>query len=199
MKKIESGLNEPEGSFFNHKGDTSILNALPYKRCTPEGIVIKKDDTCQAFLAVKTLDLDSMNNDELATFADAYTRLNKIYSEPLKLISMSRKTAVPKQIGYWKHKSQVSAKQLVANNDTDSARVMNEISRATINKLEDIEKKKVDLKFYYIVFAENQQSLIKKIRTLQMVGSRDFGLQMCNKEEVTHILYRMNNMNDESE
>lgn len=204
MKKSEiGGQNLRTQSLFNNKGDDSILNILPYKRCSPNGVVVKNDNTVQAYLAVNTTDLQSMNDDELARWCDSLTNLTRVYSYCLKLISMSRRTSVPDQISYWTSQKRIADRAIARKQSVYQNQVISTINRATLQKLYTLQRQSSELKFYFMVSAKDKKELAKRIRSIQVLGgdrgSSKLGLAMQNKKEVTAILFRMNNMNDEGD
>ncbi|MBA1392588.1 hypothetical protein EQ500_01560 [Lactobacillus sp. XV13L] len=200
MKKKEIGGETVRSkSLFNTKGSDSVVNLLPYKSCSREGVVKKSDNTYQAFLSVKTTDLESMNDDELAQWCNALTRLSQIYSPSLKLISMSRKTSVPEQIDYWRTHNRITERAKAQHINVGQNQIISDIERATLAKLHALERNSTELKFYFMVSAKNKKELAKSVRSLKILGGRELGLEMQNRREVTAIIFRMNNMNDEGD
>lgn len=200
MKKREIGGDTARTkSLFNNKGSDSVVNLLPYKSCSPDGVVTKSDNSYQAFLSVRTTDLESMNDDELALWCNALTRLSQIYSASLKLISMSRKTSVPEQIDYWRSHNRITERAKAQHRNVAQNQVISGIEKATLAKLHALERNSTELKFYFMVSAKTKKELAKNVRSLKILGGRELGLEMQDRKEVTAIIFRMNNMNDEGD
>lgn len=209
MKKdIKSTTKSNAHGIFNNKGEDSIINLIPYKSCSEDGVVRKTNilyqnspdkDLYQVFLSINTTDLESMTDDELARWADSYTRINRIYSEPLKLISMARKTKVTQPIKFWKNSQANSARRIASRKDIDESRVINRIALETLQILREMERNDTDLKFYFVVTGKTLEALMTQIRIIKGAGGPILGLMVQNKKEVTPIITRLMNMNDEGD
>lgn len=199
MKKTEIAKDTKKRNVFQNTGIDSIINMLPYKSCTPEGIVRTAEDKYQAYLGVNTTDLHSMNDSALREWMDTFTVISRMYTKPLKLISLTRRTKVPTQIKYWKEQAKMAEYQLSKGLNTERNRSIQTIALTTLTKLKNLERSGNELRFYFVVYSDTKKELKNNIRSLQMIGSHKFGLGLQNKKEVTSIAFRELNMNDESD
>lgn len=209
MKKNEISASSNQRKLFlslNNHGDDSIVNLLPYKKCSEQGIIRKANieypqtpskDLYQVFLSIKSTDLDSLNEGELAEWADTYTAINRVFSHPLKLVSLSRQAKATEPLRYWTQVNKAATNELAARNDIDRNLQIRETSLEVIDRLKSLEQTNTDLKFYFQITAKSKDELFKLVRIIKQVGGTKFGLDIQNKVEVTAILKRMANMNEE--
>ena len=102
--------------------DLPIIDILPYKRTTNEGYLVDKQNEYQAYLKVKTSDLVSMNNSDLNRMINQLTNICRIYTDPIKLVSMTYATETINQQSYWKGRINKYRKILISKDLSDFER-----------------------------------------------------------------------------
>lgn len=176
--------------------DMSILDTLPFKSCDENGVIRTKNDTYQRYLQIKTNDLDSLNDNELAEMLDSLTNACRTYVDDVKIIALTNKTDTSVMQAYWR-KQMNNAQEQLLKNPLDVEAVSNkQVSIENIQRLQRIELERPDLNFYYVIYADSVKELERKERLLKNKASA-YRLKSLNKAETTTVVYRCNNMNDE--
>lgn len=176
--------------------DMSILDTLLFKSCDENGVIRTKNDTYQRYLQIKTNDLDSLNDSELAEMLDSLTNACRTYVDDVKIISLTNKTDTSVMQAYWRKQMNKAQEQLLKNPADVEAASNKQVSIENIQRLQRIELERPDLNFYYVIFADSTKELERKERLLKNKASA-YRLKSLNKAETTTVLYRCNNMNDE--
>ncbi|MDT2227872.1 hypothetical protein [Enterococcus faecalis] len=176
--------------------DMSILDTLPFKSCDESGVIRTKNDTYQRYLQIKTNDLDSLNDNELAEMLDSLTNACRTYVDDVKIIALTNKTDTSVMQAYWRKQMNNAQEQLLKNPLDVEAASNKQVSIENIQRLQRIELERPDLNFYYVIYADSVKELERKERLLKNKASA-YRLKSLNKAETTTVVYRCNNMNDE--
>lgn len=190
--------------FFKTK-DVSMIESLPIKRILQNGIVVDKKDHYQAFLKVKTTDLTSLSSDDFNRTVNKFTYLLRVYTEPLKIISLTYPTEVREQLSYWKYRIDVTKKKLYALEKTREYEtysrkeefLRNQLTLAyeNYNRIGYVGTLK-ELTFLFVVYGKTQAEVVNRIKDMTQYGGKELGLGLLDKEKVTTVLTKLNNMNE---
>src|SRR5699024_6288766 len=100
--RLSKGLSKLLSIFIGT--DRDIVDVFPYKRITEDGFLEDKDGHYQAYLKVKTYDLQSMNDNDLGMLTQAFQNMLKVYTEPMKILSMTYPTETRDQQNFQRAK-----------------------------------------------------------------------------------------------
>lgn len=206
MKVVEAKSPKHQGNVFLDvlfssfkSNDLPITEIVPYKRITKEGYLIDRENKYQAFLKVKTTDLMSMNTDDLKRMISQLTSLCRIYTEPLKIVSMTYSTETTQQQLFWKNKINQYRKALLANNIVNSEykryEVMLNLALDNLRRVTWVEDSLSELIFFIVVYGKDKKDIATHIRDLIRLGGKQFNLQQVKSKNLENILFRLNNMN----
>ncbi|RBP59337.1 hypothetical protein DES36_11962 [Alkalibaculum bacchi] len=179
--------------------DLPMVDIIPYKRITKEGYLVDKENAYQAFIKVKTTDLISMNMSDLNRMISQLTNLCRIYTEPIKILSMTYSTETIEQQLFWKNKINEYRKMLLSSNITNSEyeryEVMIKLATDNLRRVNWVEDSLSELTFFIVVYGKNEKEIGIHIRDLIRLGGRQFDLQQLKDKDLENILFRLNNMN----
>lgn len=206
MKVIEAkspkhqGTNPLDILFSAFKSnDLAITDIIPYKRITKEGYPIDKKNEYQAFLKIKTTDLVSANTTDLEIMINQLTNLCRVYTEPLKILSMTYSTETTRQQLFWRNKITQYRRMLSSNNISNSEyeryEVMLKLALDNLRRVIWVEDSLTELTFFIVVYGKNKKDIETNIRDLIRLGGRQFDLQQVKGKNLENILFRLNNMN----
>lgn len=175
---------------------------LPYKRITEEGIIVDKEDHFQCFLKVNTNDLFSMNDEDLERFISGLTTLSRIYTEPFKIFSTTYPTETREQQLFYQKKVKQYRQQLATQAMNDRQRSILEKKRfaaiENIQRLKWAEDHIQERAFFIVVYGKTENEVKERVRSMQRVGRRYFGLNTITKRKtLIAIIRRLTNMNTE--
>lgn len=197
-KKNEETLFDKITSLFTSK-DVPVTSFL-YKKVTKDGVIVDKNDNYQMFLKVKTTDLSSLSQDDFKRFFNKFTHLLRVYTEPIKISSLTYPTNVHSQISYWQYRvAQIRRKILTLDpEDTHQHKIYEAQLKIAIENIgrTNFVSTIPELTFTFTIYARNLKALQKQAKFLKNVGGRELGLQMLNQEETIKIIRKLNNMND---
>lgn len=183
------------------KNDLPIVDIVPYKRITKEGYVVDKENEYQAYLKVKTSDLVSMNNADLGRVISQLTNLVRIYTEPMKIVSMTYATETSVQQRYWKHKLNQYRRVLLSENlsekEYDRYSMMQKLALDNLRRVAWVEDNLSELTFFIFVYGKTPKEVSIRVRDMVRLGGKQFELKQLGKEKVEDIIFRLNNMNTE--
>lgn len=183
------------------KNDLPIVDIVPYKRITKEGYVVDKENEYQAYLKVKTSDLVSMNNADLGRVISQLTNLVRIYTEPMKVVSMTYATETSVQQRYWKHKLNQYRRVLLSENlsekEYDRYSMMQKLALDNLRRVAWVEDNLSELTFFIVVYGKTPKEVSIRVRDMVRLGGKQFELKQLGKEKVEDIIFRLNNMNTE--
>lgn len=196
--KITQKKKQAKKSFFAslREQDVSTIDLLKYKRCNDDGVLITKEDTFQQFLKIRTNDLDSLNKSELTDMLDGMTNTARTYTDDVKLVVLTSKTDTTIQQEYWRNNMKQAQNELLTNLGDPAMQSNKQVSLENIQRLKEVELKRPDLNFYFVIFASEINDLHRKKRLIMRTAS-SYRLRPLLRNETEHVLYRLNNMNDE--
>uniref|UniRef100_UPI00344C70E4 hypothetical protein n=1 Tax=Carnobacterium sp. TaxID=48221 RepID=UPI00344C70E4 len=208
MKITEKNEAKRQGSTFLdvlfstfQKNDLPLTDIVPYKKITKEGYLIDSQNEYQAYLKVKTSDLVSMNNTDLNKVISQLTNLVRIYSEPMKVISMTYATETSAQQRYWKGKINQYRRTLLSETLSESEynrySLMQKLAVDNLRRIMWVEDNLSELTFFIVVYGKNAKDISVKVRDIVRLGGKSFELKQVNKQKVEDIVFRLNNMNTE--
>ena len=189
--------------FFRVK-DVSMLDTLPIKKVLANGIIVDKGNHYQAFLKIKTTDLTSLSSEDFNRTINKFTYLLRIYTEPLKIVSLTYPTEVLEQLAYWKYRIDNTKKKLYALEKTleyetysrkeEYLRNQLTLTYENYNRITYVGTLK-ELTFLFVVYGKTQAEVVSRIQDIKGYGGRELGLELLDKENVTTVLHKLNNMN----
>lgn len=186
---------------FLRSNDLLITDIIPYKRITKEGYLIDKYDEYQAYLKVRTTDLVSMNNSDLNRMISQLTSLCRVYTEPIKIISMTYSTETAKQQNYWKGRVNKYRRYLVSNNisyeEKNRYEVMLKLALDNLRRVTWVEDSLSELTFFIVAYGNNKKDMDTHVRDLFRLGGKQLDLQLVDRKNLESILFKLNNMNTE--
>ncbi|WP_103661068.1 hypothetical protein [Lactobacillus sp. HT06-2] len=173
--------------------DQSIIEYLGYSSCSQDGILDLKDGTKARFLRVHSTDLYSLDGETRSKYLDSFTAFNRVYSNDYKIVVMSTRIDTSEQQQYFRHlkngirlpKTRYEKMRLRLVNEMLLQAVM--LSRNT----EDYS----DVRFYIMIFGEDNHDIKVNTRTAQFADQGLMGLQPLNYDETVKVLFRENNLN----
>lgn len=189
--------------FFRVK-DVSMLDTLPIKKVLANGIIVDKDNHYQAFLKIKTTDLTSLSSEDFNRTINKFTYLLRVYTEPLKIVSLTYPTEVLEQLAYWKYRIDYTKKKLYALEKTleyetysrkeEYLRNQLTLTYENYNRITYVGTLK-ELTFLFVVYGKTQAEVVSRIQDIKGYGGRELDLELLDKENVTTVLHKLNNMN----
>lgn len=182
--------------------DRSITDITPYKEIREDGFLAHKDGHYQAYLKVKTYDLQSMNDNDLNRLTQSFQNLLRIYTEPFKIISMTYPTETRDQQNFQRAKINQYNKRL--QNDRLTSRQRDVLDNKRLRAMEELRRVEwaedtlKDLTFFFVVYGETIEDVKESVRSMQRLGQRYFGLNhITDKQILENIVSQLNNMNRE--
>lgn len=177
----------------------SVVQIMPYKRITNEGFIEHKDDHYQAYLRVKTFDLQTMNDSELNLIIQVFQTLLKVYNEPLKFISLTYPTETKVQQYFQKKKIFQYSQRLQKQEKNNKARkgLLNKRNRAMdeLQRMKWAESTLKDLTYFLVVYGKTPEEVEENIKTIQRLGRRRLEFEhIQSKKELERIIKRLMNM-----
>jgi len=197
-KELKSHESSFLGSLFASfkRNDLPIYEIVPYKRATKEGYLVDTEDQYQAFLKVRTTDLVSMNPSDLNQVIQQLTNLNRIYTEPIKILALTYSTETIEQQVFWKGRI-TKYRKMIARNPPDVKRYETMLRIATDNfrRVSWVEDNLSELTFFFVVYGKNLKDIGIKVQTVTRLGGKQLGLRPINKDKAEEIVFRLTNMN----
>lgn len=186
------------GSIFpkDTEKDKSILDKFPYKRCSENGILLDKENRLQRMLSIESTDLDGLNEAEKLEKMDGLTTIARVYTDDFKIITSTTRTNLTVQIEEKRNRLKEVRKAQMAGKNLQQLRKIERLLIEQINFLKKDELERPDLSFFFVIYADTENELELKTRQIRNAGSA-FNMQPLNKKETMHVLYRLNNMNEE--
>lgn len=182
--------------------DLDITDTIPYKRITKDGYLVDKNNQLQAFLRVKSNDLQSLNQADLEKLIDGLTTINRVYTEPFKILSTTYPSDTSVQQRFVQEKINRYRKQLVVGNITDRERKIIEKKRframEELRRVKWVEDELKELAFFIVVYGKGISEIKESVRSMKRLGERDFAMVHIKKTQaLTAIIRRLTNMNSE--
>lgn len=177
--------------------DKSMMEILPYKKVTKEGILITKDNKYQAYLKVKTTDLTSISDEGFRRMVNKLTYLNRVYLEPFKIMSLTYPTEVIEQISYWNHRIKEAKKELLSNQDPGKETYLQwnlKLARDNYMRIEFVSTLP-ELTFCIVVYGDTLKEVNNHINLMKQAGGREFELELLAPKEVESTVEKLLNMN----
>lgn len=196
--KVQS-KSHSNGSFLNKIGkaeDRSIMDILPYKRCSKEGVLVTCRDTLQRYFRIASTDVEGLNEQEQVQRMNQLTTVMRTYVPDLKLISLTTETDLSEQIT---DKRRLLQKNRLAQATGKNMQLLRRYERILVEQIEELkhsEKEKPDLTFFFIIEGKSPKEILARSKQLLRV-SGVLQLKAQNKKQLIPVLYRINNMNDE--
>lgn len=208
MKVAEyKGSKRQESSFLDVlfssflSNDVPFSDIFPYKRITKDGYIVDRHDQYQAYLKVKTSDLVSMNNSDLNKVVSQLTSICRVYTEPVKIMSMTYLTETTTQQLFWKGKinkyRRILASNNLSNNDQTRHETMLKLAIDNLRRVTWVEDNLTELTFFIVVYGKNQKEIETHVRDICRYGGKQFDLQKLRIDQLENIIFRLNNMNTE--
>jgi hypothetical protein len=175
--------------------DRSMLELLGYRSCHG-GVLLDREGTYQAYLKIRSNDLDALANAAKIEYMDALTSIARTYSPDLKIIVATTAVDTSEQQRYYS-KLLLAASQHVVQGASANWHARQELAAEVLRQVTEIGNTRNDLNFYLVVFGETKAILLKNVASLQKQGGAIYGLQMLTSADVQAVLYRLNNPNDD--
>lgn len=178
--------------------DLSILDIIPYKSCTPEGILRTRRDYFQRYFRIQSTDIEGLNDQEQLERMNQLTTIMRTFVPSLKLTHMTTPTDLTEQ----KNSKRSELKQNRLSQTTATGRELKRLRKYERKLVEDIqelsqaEKDLPDLSFFFSIEGETIEALSNQNKQL-MRSSGILRLDPLLKDEVTNVLSRINNMTTE--
>lgn len=187
------------------KDSLSIIDKIWYKRITPEGYIVDKNDRYQAYFKVRTADLYSMDDNDLERYILQFTNLLRIYTEPLKIYSMTYPTETKKQQNYYAKLIKRYTREMEYYKETKpNQRRYEEIANKHDRALEQfrtqswVEDNLKDLIFFIAIYGESKEALEENLRSMKRLNSTTFNIEhISDQTTLINLMKKMHNMTNE--
>ena len=164
--------------------DYKTIDVVPYKAVTSSGAFILKNDMVQDIYLIRSLDLSSLNKDEQNHLISGFGRLNKLYLNSYKIVSLKFPVNTQEQQRYWE-------KRRLKTKDFKQKRSI----REQIEKLKLIEKSRSNQEYFLFLTAKNESELQNAFKELQQYSVGILDLTTVDFKKKLRLLYKLNNMN----
>lgn len=175
--------------------DRSMIDLLGYRSCQ-DGLLQDREGQWQAYLKIRTDDLDSLAIAAKIEYMDALTTIARTYTADFKILVATTQVDTSPQQRYYT-RLLIEASQHAAQSASPNWHARRELAAEVLRDVTDIGNSRNDLNFYIVLFGETKQMLLKNVAQLQKMGRNTCGLVLLETEDVEGVLYRVNNPNDE--
>lgn len=200
-KRQESSFLDVLFSSFRRK-DLPIVDVTPYKKITKEGYLVDKHNEYQAYLKVKTNDLVSMNNSDLNRVISQLTSICRVYTEPMKILSMTYLAETTTQQLYWKGRIDTYRKMLLSGTlskkEGERYQTMFHLAQENLRRVAWVEGNLTELTFFIVVYGKSEKEIDTRVRDMIRFGGREFDLKQLSGKKLENVVFRLNNMNTEN-
>lgn len=174
-----------------------LTEKILYKRIEEE-YLIDRNDEYQAILQVRTADLRGMNRADLNRAIECLTIINRIYAEPLKILSMTYLTKTSEQQKFWKRKVEQHRLEVFESSGHRQLQARRKYQYALDNlrRMVWVEENLNELVFFFVVYGKTRKDIEGNLRSIKQMGGRTLELsQITDESELERIVFKLNNMN----
>lgn len=178
--------------------ERSILDIMPYKSCTKEGILRTHRDTFQRYYRIASTDIEGLNEQEQLERMNQLTTVMRTFIPSIKQTHMTTRTDLSLQIQYKREKLKQNRLMQTKAKGKELGKLRKYESKLVeeIKELQLAEQELPDLSFFYSIEGKTMNEL--NMRNSQIMrASGILGLQPIYKEPLIPILRRLNNMTEE--
>lgn len=169
------------------KVSKKITDILPIRYYEEDDFyILEEGEQCIDILQIKSKDLTSLSDDEIAYDIAKQTRFHKRYGEDLKLIVMNFPSDVSEQKRYFQKKEEQTKNQQ-----------RKKWLDVEMKRLQWIEKNQNTREFFMMFFGWNMEEILKyRDQIKRDLGTgKDGFIEVIEREKKDLILYRLNNKN----
>lgn len=169
----------------------STIELINSRNCKPDGIMTTKNGQKARLVQIATTDLTYLDDEDLAAWFDAFTDLNRVYTDPYQLISLSTRIDTSENQRYW-HR----LRNRLGNSPQERLRgrlITENLNR--VIKVEEDADNYSEMNFYIKIFAHSTRELRQKTHLLEVSAGDQLGLKTLNFEQTREVEYRLNNPN----
>ena len=164
--------------------ERTTKDCIEFQGINDEGYFVLTDNSLMELLNIKTKDLNALSKDEMEYDALKLSKIYKLDSADVKIISMNFPCNTSEQQNFLKRKME----------KTDNE-VYRHFLKTYLNELVWLQKKDTTREFYLCIFAKNSEILGNHVRRwLENLGHNKNGmLKQISNEKKIDIYNRLNN------
>lgn len=162
----------------------NILEIVPIRELSENGFYHMDDGTYMELLQIQSKDLINSSEDEVEFDCLKFAKLYRLYSEPLKIVSLNFPCDYGKQKRFLEYK--------IKNTKNT---IFKEMLSKKLNELIWLENHNTIREYFFCLFSDSEEMMEKNIRTMfSVLGSGRGGLvEKISAEKKKEILFRLMN------
>lgn len=170
----------------------SMLQIVGSSNCTPDGIMTVSHGLKARLLQLNSTDLSFLDDDDLADWLDAFTNMNRVYTDPYKYFSLSSRIDTSENQQYW---HRLRSRLGTSYQERLRARLISENLDRVI-QVEQQTDKYSELNFYVMIFGKSVRELRNKTHLLEVSDSNGtLGFRTLNYDETQELEFSLHNPN----
>lgn len=169
----------------------SMLELIGTSDCTDDGILSVGAEMKARIFKIRSTDLSVLENEDLAEWLDAFTNLNRVYTDPYKLITLSSRIDTSKNQQYW-HQLRNGLK--ATRQDNLRAKLISEQLDRVV-QVAQMTDAYSELNFYIMIFGNSIKEIRQKTHLLEVSDGDVLGLKSLTKNEVCELEFNLHNPN----
>lgn len=169
----------------------SYLELLGTSNCTPDGIMSVSHNLKARVFKLRSTDLSFLDDADLVDWLDAFTTLNRVYTDDYKYFTLSSRIDTSKNQQYWHWLRNNLGK---GRQEALRARIISE----NLNKVVNVEQqadKYSELNFYIMIFGKSIRDIRNKTHLIQTADNGVLGFRSLNKQETQELEFNLHNPN----
>jgi len=178
-----------------------MMEKLPYKQISDEGIIQTNQDTYQAFLKIRSEDLSELGQGNFMRISNKFWGFNNMYDQPYKIISLSFPTDSKTQQMFWERRQQQSLRELqecIDISEMVTTEYIHELATEQLIKAKNLSKNTIEMVFILVVYGSSIANIKKNIQTAVSSGGHELRLKLLGKRDATVLTKKLLDLNSSS-
>lgn len=179
----------------------STLEIAPYREVDIQNqLLVDRNGQYQSFLKIRTVDLKTMNFQNLSSWMEQLALMCRVYVPAFKILSLTNAAETTEQQLFWQRQFERNTKKLQrVTTPKEKAELLqqNRLIKENIHRVQWVEQELNELAFYLVIYGETVEEIIKNRNDMIGFGGRQFSLKVLNGKELEKIAFRLQNMMSE--